>query len=307
MSIQVPSFCKINLWLEVAGRREDGYHQIRTVLQSLDLQDTIELEERSEPGIDLEVRGRSVSSGADNLVVRAAALYIRRVGRPVGLNLRLDKRIPIGAGLGGGSGNAAATLAGVNRLAGDALGRAELASLGALIGSDVPFFLWGGSALALGRGEQIRPWSDLPVDETVLLVWPGFEVSTARIYEALGAPKWNAQRHLTSEDPGTTIREFFSARDLGRWGNLRNDLESAAVRLHPKLGVLKEFLLECGCREVMLAGSGSTVFGMGDPATLQGAAERCGAAGLRDTFLCRPLSRSEYCRRWAAAGIRLRD
>lgn len=307
LRIRIPSFSKINLWLEILGRRPDGYHQIRTVFQGLDLHDVIDLEIRDEEGIELEVEGRIVPRGAENLVVQAAGLFLERTGHRAGLRILLRKQIPIGAGLGGGSSNAAATLAGVNALAGDILSRKELAAMAGLIGSDVPFFLWGGTALGLGRGEEVQPLPDLPSDSAILLVWPGFQVPTAQAYRALQAPSWEAPGDLTSEDPGTTIREFFSTRNSGRWGALRNDLEFPVTSLYPELDRLRQLLLECGCGQAMLAGSGSTVFGMGDPSILRKAAERCRDAGWKDTFLCRPLSREEYCRRWAAAGIRLRD
>jgi 4-diphosphocytidyl-2-C-methyl-D-erythritol kinase len=307
LRIRIPSFSKVNLWLEVLGRRADGYHQIRTVLQGLDLHDVVDLELRDEEGVELEVEGHEVPRGADNLVVRAAILFREKTGHRAGLRVRLRKRIPVGAGLGGGSSNAAATLAGVNALAGNILDRNELALMAGLIGSDVPFFLWGGTALGLGRGEEVQRLPDFPSDVAILLVWPGFQISTAHVYQALHAPSWDARGDLTSADPGTTIREFFSTRETGRWGALRNDLEFPVMSLYPELGRLRQLLLECGCGQAMLAGSGSTVFGMGDPSILRKAAERCRDAGWQETFLCRPLSRAEYCRRWAAAGIHLRD
>jgi 4-diphosphocytidyl-2-C-methyl-D-erythritol kinase len=307
LRITIPSFSKINPWLEILGRRSDGYHQIRTVFQCLDLHDVIDLEARDEAGISLEVEGREVPRGVENLVIQAAGLFLEKTGYRTGLRIHLRKQIPIGAGLGGGSSNAAATLAGVNALAGDILSRSELAGMAGLIGSDVPFFLWGGTALGLGRGEIVQPLPDLPSEPAILLVWPGFQVQTARAYQALQAPSWDSGNDLTTGGPGTTIRAFFSARDSGRWGALRNDLEFPVTSLYPDLDRLRRLLLECGCRQAMLAGSGSTVFGMGELSILRKAADRCRDAGWKDSFLCRPLSRQEYSRTWAAAGIHLRD
>ncbi|MFZ0430653.1 MAG: 4-(cytidine 5'-diphospho)-2-C-methyl-D-erythritol kinase [Acidobacteriota bacterium] len=307
MRLEIPSFSKINLWLEVLGRREDGYHELRTVFQTLDLHESIDLESTAAAGIELEVEGREVPRGPENLVFRAAELYRERTGWRTGVRLLLHKRLPVGAGLGAGSGNAAATLAGLNVLAGDLLSRCELAELAAALGSDVPFFLWGGTALGRGRGEIIQPLPDFSIEVAILLVWPGFQVPTAQVYGSLEARPYRAPEKLTSEDPGTKIREFFSTRYAGRWGALRNDLEAPVVRQYPELGRLKHCLLASGCREVLLAGSGSTVFGMGDSAALQRAAEKCRAAGWSQTYLCHPLSSQQYYRRWAAAGIRLRD
>ncbi len=307
MRVSVPAFGKINLWLEILGRRADGFHEIRTLFQSLDFHDLIDIETHEGVGIALQVEGREVPRGRENLVIRAAEIFSEGTGFKPGLHILLHKRLPVGSGLGGGSSDAAATLAGLNRLSGDRFTRGELSEMGARIGSDVPFFLWGGTAFGSGRGELVRPLPDAGLEEAILVVWPGFPVSAARAYEALEAPLWQADDELTSRDPDTTIREFFSVRDSGRWGALRNDLESPVTRLYPELNRLKQFLLEGGCREALLAGSGSSVFGMGEPATLRKAAQKCRDSGWRDTFLCRPLSSAEYCRRWAASGICLND
>ena len=154
--LTLPSFAKVNLCLEILGRREDGYHEVRTLLQTIDLRDELTFKPTAE-GVKLRVSGRAVSSGDENTVLRAVDLFSRRYGLAVGLEISLFKRIPIGAGLGGGSSNAAITLMALGKLTGRCLTLAELSEMAAELGSDVPFFLSGGLAFGWGRGERTEP------------------------------------------------------------------------------------------------------------------------------------------------------
>jgi 4-diphosphocytidyl-2-C-methyl-D-erythritol kinase len=260
--IEVFAPAKVNLVLRVMGKRPDGYHELAGVVQKVDLCDRLLLEER-EGGEIAFACDREDLAGPDNLALRAARLLQERAGAARGASLRLEKRIPVGAGLGGGSSDAAAALEGLNRLWSMGLSRGELAALGATLGSDVPLFLHPGPVLMEGRGERITPcpWR---IEACYLIVFPGFPVSTAWAYRNF---------RLTSPRAEDTIPRLLQAGKGGIspdiWGEiLVNDLEEGVLPSHPAIGRLKSMLLEAGARASLMSGSGSSVFGLFDDADL---------------------------------------
>ncbi len=292
MALVLPSFAKINWDLRILGRRPDGFHELDTVFQTIDLCDSLEFE-LCEGGITLEISGRELSAGPDNLVVRCAEAYQDRLGERLGLRMRLEKRIPLGAGLGGGSSNAAVTLLALSRLA-PGVGEKELQEIAAAAGSDVPFFLQGGLAWGRGRGEVIEVLPDEGVRLPVLVVWPGFPVATAEAYRRL-APQPPAD--LTLARPDHTMRHFPEALRGGRWFDLRNDLERPILSAYPVLGRLKQMLLEHGCALALLSGSGSALFATGEVSSLERAGEWCRQHGWGEVGLYWSVPRAEYRRR----------
>ena len=295
--IQVPAFAKVNLRLDVLGRRSDGYHELRTVFQALTLHDTVRLERTSGNKIELKVLGNAALAGGparENLVWRALAALRREIEAPGGLRVELHKRIPVGRGLGGGSSDAAAAMVALLRLTGRQIGLERLLKLAAGLGADVPFFLLGGRALGTGRGDEIYPLPDLP-RRTVLVVSPsGIAVSTRDAYRWLG-------RRLTKRMPVSKLWSFCALCWSSREGSLSNDFEAAVFKREARLGSLRRRLLEQGAAEATLAGSGSAVFGMfRSPALARRAAKQFPEDQV---FLCTTISRAAYTRAlWGRAG-----
>lgn len=251
------SFAKLNLHLEVVGRRADGYHELRTIFQTIDLADEIEIE-RAAGGIDLEVEGGSVAAGPENLVHRAAAAFLERWGAVGdGARLRLIKRIPAGGGLGGGSANAATVLLGMCSIWRVRPSYAELWPVARALGADVPFFLVGGTALGFGRGDEVVPLPD--GDAAALELWlalPPFGTPTPEVFAALG----DAFRNAPS--PLLLGAEIGAPPGRGRSRIGENDLEAPAFRLWPELEAIYTSLLGAGASAVRMSGSGSTLFAL---------------------------------------------
>jgi 4-diphosphocytidyl-2-C-methyl-D-erythritol kinase len=243
------SFAKINLHLEVVGRRPDGFHDLRTVFQTVDLHDLLTVEAGEE--LVLRVEG-AAPLGAENLVHRAATAFLKRWAPGAGAVLTLEKRIPLGGGLGGGSSDAATTLLALSDLLGVRPPRRELVEVARRLGADVPYFLVGGTALGLGRGDEVRPLPDLP-EEPVWLVVPPVEVSTGAVFEALTGVRAVA-------DPG--VRLLLE----GRWNDGlarlpgRNDLTDTVLAGYPEVAAVYNALIRAGASRVRLSGSGATVF-----------------------------------------------
>jgi 4-diphosphocytidyl-2-C-methyl-D-erythritol kinase len=292
-SISLPSFAKINLDLRVLGTRPDGYHDLRTVFQSLALFDNVTVTVRrgplavtcDEPDIPIDRR---------NLVWKAASLLHRtargRTAAPRDLLIDLRKRVPSEAGLGGGSSNAAMTLLALNKLWKLDLDLATLSRIGARLGADVPYFLHGGTALGLGRGDDIYPLADMPPVHVVILR-PGFGVATADAYT------WfDEERRRVKDPPLRAVPPGWPA-----WSaTLRNDLENPVVGHHPAIGRIRQSLLDAGASFAAMSGSGSAVFGLFERAD---AARRTANDLARPGWLSlhtRTLNRREYARRVAA-------
>ncbi len=293
-SLRLRAFAKINLCLHVMGKRPDNYHELRTVFQTISLHDTLQLSLASDPGILLETSDPSLSAGPDNLVYRAIEAIGCEIGFRGGAKAHLEKNIPVARGLGGGSSDAAAALIGMLRLTRVEIPLARLMAIAAGLGADVPFFLFGGRALAVNRGDEIYPLPDVP-RRTVLVVSPkGIGVSTKEAYEWL-APE------LTRLSNPRRIWEF-CALCWSRQGTLSNDFEGPVFSRHPRLREVQDGLLQRGAAEAALAGSGSAVFGVfQNPAR----ARRAARAFPEDSvFIVETVSRERYGRAlgWRASG-----
>lgn len=249
LTIQAPA--KVNLILKVLGRRPDGYHELATLMQPLDLADTLTVR-LGEPGLRLSC-DKAELSGENNLVVAAARAYYAALGQEPAAAFELIKRIPVAAGLGGGSSDAAAALLALNVLHHGAVEPQRLATLAAGLGADVPFFLAGCTAWCTGIGERVEPWPDFPLLNLVL-VNPRFALTTAHVYQQFDFYWTNPPQPIRIKRP---LRKTPSIDHL-----LVNDLEEVSLREHPILGQIKETLSKTGARGCLMSGSGPTVFGV---------------------------------------------
>ena len=292
MRLTLPAFAKINLGLEVAGKRPDGYHELVTVFQTISLHDTLVFEKHWGP-LTLICRARGVPEGPGNLVHRAAVAFGRAVGRPQKVRIRLTKRIPAQAGLGGGSSDAAVTLIALNTLAGRPLGPEGLANLAIGLGSDVPFFLLGGTALGLGRGEILRPLRDLE-PANVVVAAPDFGVSTREAFERLDAT-------LTRGRGQISIYRFSRqwVRGSGVFAAAPNDLERAVVPAAPSLARLSAALRSMGATAAAMTGSGSAVYGLfaGEEKAKKAFVRIVKAPRVSGAWLVRTVGAAEYAGR----------
>lgn len=259
-TVLVKAPAKVNLYLKVLGRREDGYHEVLSLMQMVGLYDFVALrEEPSDIRLTIE-NGSSLPIDRSNLVFRAAEALQKAAfqgeARSKGVSIRLTKNIPIAAGLGGGSSDAAATLVGLNRLWGLRWSRERLARLGATLGSDVPFFLYGPTAWATGRGDEVEPVTATGAGWMVL-VNPGIAVSTAWVYQ-----EFSRKLGLTKSDREITINKFIAHRPSLReiYHRPHNDLEEVTLEAFPQLTQIKKELLGLGGKGVMMSGSGPTLF-----------------------------------------------
>jgi 4-diphosphocytidyl-2-C-methyl-D-erythritol kinase len=290
-SVRVPAYAKVNLRLDVLGRRADSYHELRTIFQTISLHDILVLETKREPGIDLRIAGNAQLAdepGQDNLVYRAIEQLGREIGFQHGVRAGLTKRIPVGRGLGGGSSDAAAALLGLLRLTGKRIEAARLLEIASGLGADVPFFLQGGCALGIGRGNEIYPLPDAPRRQVLVISPHEIAVPTKDAYQ------WLSEELTNGEDP-TKLMRFCALCWSPQGGALSNDFEAAVFPRFPRLAAIKRELLQQGAAEASLAGSGSAVFGVYQhPAK----ARRAARAFPKDqVFLCSTLSRVEYRRK----------
>ncbi len=292
-SVSLPAFAKINLDLRILGTRPDGYHDLRTIFQSLALFDKVTVTRRRGP-FEIVCDQEDIPTDRRNLVWKAASLLHRvatgKQAAPQGVSIDLRKRIPMEAGLGGGSADAAMTLLALNKLWQLDLDLATLARIGARLGADVPYFLVGGTALGLGRGDDIYPLADLPTVHVVILR-PGFGVATADAYS------WFDEESRRIKEPAP--RPYPAG--WPPWAaTLRNDLEAPVVRHHPAIARIRQSLLDSGANFAAMSGSGSAVFGLFDRAD---AARRTANDLARPGWLSlhtRTMARREYARRVAA-------
>jgi 4-diphosphocytidyl-2-C-methyl-D-erythritol kinase len=247
---------KINLTLDVLGRRPDGYHEIRSLMIAVDLRDHLRFASRSEVGVELRC-GDARLAGPDNLAAQAVGRFAARTGQEARLRIDLDKHIPVGAGLGGGSSDAATALRACNQLCDMGFDRTDLAAVGAEVGSDVPFFFSLPSAVISGRGEQVTPvtmrWTGW-----VLLVFPGVEAITSQVYNA-----WREEDGATFHGAmDQAIARCNGAEELAPL--LSNHLEPAIFRCHPTLRELRDELDGMGLGPIRMTGSGSTIYRLFD-------------------------------------------
>jgi 4-diphosphocytidyl-2-C-methyl-D-erythritol kinase len=285
--VRVRALAKINLDLRVLGKRPDGYHELRTVFQTISLSDRLDL--AFTPARATAIALESDLDIADNLVTKAARICLdemKLIGR---VEMRLAKRIPMGAGLGGGSSDAAAVLLALPVLAGRAIPIDRLIAMARELGSDVPFFLIGGRAAGLGRGTELYPLANLP-SRPALLIAPAIHVSTAAAYASLNRSR------LTTELLQNNIDSFqayvWSAGREPGW----NDFEEAVFRDHPRIQAIKKKLIQLGARPVMMSGSGSSVFGV---FSARSQAIRAGESFRKETvFPISLISRARYQTLW---------
>ena len=247
--LQAPA--KVNYRLDVLGKRADGYHDLRMVMQRVDLCDEIEIALTEAPGIRVTCGSNGVPDGPGNIAWRAADALVKLSGKEVGIEIGIRKKIPVAAGLGGGSSDAATVLMGVNELLELGLSDERLMEIGVKLGADVPFFIFKKAALAEGIGDKLTALDQVP-SLWVVLVNPGIHVSTAWVYQNL---------RLTSERPVTIIRRSYgSAAEICEL--LSNDLEPVTCGKYPLLDELKDLLIAAGASGSLMSGSGSTVFGI---------------------------------------------
>jgi 4-diphosphocytidyl-2-C-methyl-D-erythritol kinase len=254
--------CKVNLLLNILGKRPDGYHEVETILQPVALHDTLRFERIAAKGVELTCSHPGLPTDSSNLVRRAAEQFLEKAGIEEGVRIYLEKRIPLAAGLGGGSGNAAVTLLALNELFGQPLGADVIQGLAAGLGSDVPFFLQPSPALGTGRGEKVtslEPFAALR-GAFVLLIHPGFGVSTAWAYQALA--NFPEALHGQAGRAGKLISLLQKGRlaDIGQ--GLYNSLEAPVLHKYPVLALYQEFAREQGAAAALMSGSGSTTFAL---------------------------------------------
>lgn len=244
---------KVNFRLDVLKKRPDGYHELRMIMQRIDLCDEIEISTRQEPGISLSCLHPYVPQDRRNIVWRAAEEILQLSAKDVGIDIKMKKTIPVGAGLGGGSSDAATTLMGLNDLLGTGLTDPQLITIGLKLGADVPFFIFKKPAVAEGVGENLRPLEHIP-KLWLVLVNPAIHVSTSWVYRNL---------NLTSEKVAAKLPFLYkSAADV--CSILANDLESVTISKYPVIARIKEKLMAAGACGALMSGSGSTVFAVFD-------------------------------------------
>lgn len=290
MKFALPSFAKINWTLEILGKRPDGYHELRTLLQTVSLADEL-IFEPAEQGIEIVCDHPDVPCDETNLVHRAARLLGNFAGIEKGIRVTINKRIPTAAGLGGGSSNAAVTLIALQKLWQFKLAPRDLFALGAKLGADVPFFFLGGTCLGVGRGDEVYPLGDIKADN-ILLVNAGIAVPTREVYLNLPARLTNPD--AVHKMPTSFEAAYATVTTQDKQIRLHNDLEPPVLLRHPLLGEIKERLKQTGASGVLMSGSGSTVFAIFDSE-----AARTDAQGelSQHGWWCAPsrtLSRDEY-------------
>ena len=280
--MEIQAFAKLNLTLDILGKREDGYHDLRMVMQSITLADTLTLEENRGEGLRVSANLRFLPTGEKNLAAAAALRFWEALGRePEDLDIRIEKRIPVCAGMAGGSSDAAAVLRALNQRSGEPFSPKELARLGERVGSDVPYCVLGGTALAEGRGEVLTPLPPLPRC-WVVACKPDFPISTPELFA-------QADRVKLRRRPDTAgLVAALEAGDLGgvarRMYNVFEDVLPA--RLYTRVAEIKNILIQCGALGANMSGSGPTAFGLFDRLEAAQEARACLTQRYRDTFLC---------------------
>ncbi|MBR0159962.1 MAG: 4-(cytidine 5'-diphospho)-2-C-methyl-D-erythritol kinase [Oscillospiraceae bacterium] len=288
MTVQEYAYAKLNLTLDVTARRDDGYHDMLMVMQTVSLTDSIQVERTEEDGIRARCNFRYVPNDERNLAVKAACVYLQAIGEEKrGISIRMEKEIPVGAGMAGGSADAAAVLRGMNRLFDRRMNRRELEMLAEQIGSDVAFCVSGGTSLARGRGEQLEDLTPMP-DCQIVICKPGFSISTPELFRKLD------QIGLRTHPDTPGMLEALRAGDLKeismRMFNVFEEVDDRRMRSEAEI---KHVLLDHGALGAVMTGTGSAVFGVFCDGE---AAERCAEELHREYRFCRvvqPVSRLE--------------
>jgi 4-diphosphocytidyl-2-C-methyl-D-erythritol kinase len=289
--VRIPAFAKINLRLEILGRRADDFHELRTILQTISLKDELCLKATRQPAIQLRVTGNDSLSSEPiekNLVYRAVHALRTELKISGGVSIELRKKVPAGRGLGGGSSDAAAALVGYLRLTKKKLALERLSEIAATLGADVPFFLEGGRALGVGKGDETYSLPDIAKLHLLVVSPRSIHVPTPHAY------RWLKAKQLTNLEENPRLIRFCALAWSLQGGPLRNDFEEVVFQQHPRLAEIKRDLLQNGASEALLAGSGSAVFGVfPSPAKARRAAV---GFPLDQTFVCETVSRDSYRR-----------
>ena len=301
--VRIPSFAKINLRLDILGKRADGYHELRTIFQTVSLHDELCLRASKSSEISLTIHGNDELAREPvkkNLAYRAVEALRRELKIRGGVELGLRKTIPSGGGLGGGSSNAAAALFGYLQLIGRKLPMAVLLELAASLGADVPIFLFGGRALGVGIGDEIYPLPDIKKLALLIVAPRDIRVLTPEAFRWLNAPLRNAAT-LTKLAADPKLWEFCALSWSARGNGLSNDFEKPVFKRYNRLDQIKRVLLQKGAAEASLAGSGSAVFGVFPSPTM---ARRAAVGFPHDlTFVCETISRDRYLRAVKSARV----
>lgn len=279
--MKLRAFAKINLGLDVIRRREDGYHEVRMIMQTIQMYDQLEMEKKNTPGIDLTTNLSYIPVNENNLVYKAAKLLMDQYHIREGVSIDLNKFIPVAAGMAGGSSDAAATLVGMNKLFHLGLSKEELMKIGVKIGADVPYCIMRGTALSEGIGEKLTPLSPMP-SCYILIGKPGISVSTKFVYTNL-----KLNEHTKHPDIDGMLQALKQQDLRGITDRMENVLESVTVPAYPVIEEIKNHMKEHGALNALMSGSGPTVFGIfDDKKKVEFACEKLKESGLtRQTFL----------------------
>lgn len=256
--LRLKAYGKINLALDVLGKRQDGYHEVRMIMQTVGLHDRIDLYRTSEPGIRIETNLFYLPTNEQNLAYRAAKLLMDEFHISQGVSIHLRKFIPVSAGMAGGSTDAASVLFGVNKMFGLGLSAGELMKRGVTLGADIPYCLMRGTALSEGIGEKLSQLPPMPQCQ-VLIAKPGISVSTKVVYEALDAMELTREQHPDIDGMIEAIRSKDLHRVAGKFGNV---LELVTAGKYPVIGQIEQVMKDCGAVNAMMSGSGPSVFGL---------------------------------------------
>jgi 4-diphosphocytidyl-2-C-methyl-D-erythritol kinase len=301
--VRIPSFAKINLRLDILGKRADGYHELRTIFQTVSLHDELRLRASNSNEISLTIHGNEELASEPvkkNLAYRSVEAVRRELKIRHGVEIELRKTIPSGGGLGGGSSNAAAALFGYLQLVGRKLPMAVLLKLAASLGADVPIFLFGGRALGAGRGDEIYPLPDIKKLALLIVAPRDIRVPTPDAFRWLNAPLRNAAT-LTKLAADPKLWEFCALSWSALGSGLSNDFEKPVFKRYNRLDQIKRVLLQKGAAEASLAGSGSAVFGVFPSPAM---ARRAAVGFPHDlTFVCETISRDRYLRAVKSARV----
>ena len=252
--MELKALGKINLGLDVLGRRENGYHDVRMVMQTVYLYDQIRIEKTKKPGIELSTNLFYLPVNENNLAYQAADLLMKEFDVKEGVKITLDKHIPVAAGMAGGSSNAAAVLFGINRMFSLGLSQKELMERGVTLGADVPYCIWGGTALSEGIGEKLSRVDAMP-ECYILIAKPGISVSTAFVYQNLNLSG------LAKHPDIDGMLECLRTKDLkGICDRLENVLETVTIKEYPIIEEVKKHLMDQGAMGALMSGSGPTIF-----------------------------------------------
>lgn len=285
-SIQLKAMGKINLGLDVVRRRPDGYHEVKMVMQTVNLYDKVGITVEAQPGIRITSNLSFLPTNENNIVYKAAAMLMEEYAIEKGVAISLEKHIPVAAGMAGGSTDAAAALYGMNRLFSLGLGKKKLMELGLRLGADVPYCIMRGTALSEGIGEVLTPLPAMP-DCWILIAKPPVSVSTKFVYENLHLEKLHSHPDIDG------IVKAIKDKDLaGMCQRLENVLETVTVEKHPQINAIKQFMAEHGAISALMSGSGPTVFGIfSDERETRSASEALRETGMaRQVYVVKPFN-----------------